>query len=136
MDLILAYNTLPGIHIPECGPLSSAAVDASLAQAQVFFARHFPDKPIAVVTCVSWLLDPYILEHMPDTNIGSFARRFTPVTQPFDDATSALFFLFRTRDLGELPTLARDTTLRRVVLDRAASGEPWQIGSGYLRLGA
>ena len=125
---------VPGIHIPEFGPLTAEAVDASLAQAKEFFPRHFPDKPIATVACVSWLLDPYLLEHLAGTNIASFARRFTPIGQPYDDATSALFFLFRTRDLHELPALPRDTTLRRLVLDRAEKGEPWQIGSGYLRL--
>ena len=125
---------VPSVHIPQSGPLAADAVDASLAEARQFFARHFPDKPVAVVTCVSWLLDPYLLEHMAGTNISSFARRFTPMGPPYDDATSAMFFLFRTRDLSELPTLPRDTTLRRLVLDRADRGDPWQIGSGYLRL--
>lgn len=125
---------VPGIHIPESGPLTAEAVDASLAQAREFFPRHFPDKPVAAVACVSWLLDPYLIEHMAGTNIASFARRFTPIKPPYDDATSALFFLFRTRDIDKLPTLPRDTMLRRLVLDRAEKGEPWHIGSGYLRL--
>ena len=125
---------VPSIHIPESGPLAVEAVDASLAHAKAFFARHFSDKPVTVVSCVSWLLDPYLLKHLPTSNISSFARRFTPIGRPIEDATSAMFFLFRTRDLSLLPTLPRDTTLQRLVLDRAGSGEPWQIGSGFLRL--
>lgn len=124
-----------GIHIPESGPLTSEMVDASLVQAKTFFARCFPDQPVAIATCVSWMLDPYLREHMSvETNIGSFARRFTAMGCPQSDPTSALFFVFRTRDLGQVPTLPRNTTLQRLVLDRAVAGDPWQIGAGYLRL--
>jgi len=126
---------VPGIHIPESGPLTPAAVDTSLVQASAFFAAHFPDKPVAVAACVSWILDPYLVDIMPtDTNIGSFVHRFTAMARPYEDATAGLFFLFRTRDLGRLSTLPRDTVLQRLVLDRASRGDPWQIGSGYLRL--
>lgn len=128
-------NWVPGIHIPESGPLTPQAVDESLSQARAFFSTHFPDKPVNVAACVSWLLDPYLVEHLSgDTNIGSFARRFTLLGEPYDDATAALFFVFRTRDLQEIPSLPRDSTLRRLVLDRAITGDPWQIGSGYVRL--
>lgn len=126
---------VPSIHIPESGPLTPEAVDASLMQARAFFTSHFPDKPVAAAVCVSWMLDPYLVRHMPThTNIGAFVRRFTPMLQPYDDATSALFFVFRTRDLSRIPSLPRDTMLQRLVLDRAERGDAWQIGSGYLRL--
>lgn len=126
---------VPGIHIPESGPLTPELVDASLVQAEEFFATYFADKPVAVAVCVTWLLDPYLIKHMPmNSNIGSFVRRFTPMGQLADDQTEALFFLFRTRDLSRLNTLPRDTMLQRFVLDRAAAGQPWQTGSGYIRL--
>lgn len=126
---------VPGIHIPESGPLTPEAVGASLVQARAFFTTHFPDKPVAVAACVTWMLDPYLVQHMPEnTNIGAFVRRFTPMGQPYDDATAALFFVFRSRDLSRVPTLPRDTMLQRLVLDRAERGDAWQIGSGYLRL--
>jgi len=126
---------VPSIHIPESGPLSPQSVDESLEQAQAFFSTYFPDKGVNVAVCVSWLLDPYLIEHLSsDTNIASFARRFALLGQPQDDATAALFFLFRTRDLRRLHTLPRDSSLRRLVLDRATTGDPWQIRSGYVRL--
>ena len=136
IDCVMAPGDwVPGIHIPESGPLTAEAVDASLVLAKAFFAKHFPDKPVAVAACESWLLDPYLLEHLPTgTNIAAFASRFTLMGHSYDDATSAMFFLFRTRDLSQLPFLARDTTLRRLVLDRADNGDPWQISAGYLRL--
>jgi hypothetical protein len=68
------------------------------------------------------------------TNIGAFGRRFAPLVPAYDDVSAALFFVFRTRDLARVPTLPRDTALRRLVLDRATGPDGWQIGTGFLRL--
>jgi len=124
-----------GIHIPESGPLTPAAVDASLADAAAFFAEVFPKQPVRTAVCESWLLDPGLVAGMSArTNIGAFGRRFTPLVPAYDDASAALFFVFRTRDLARVPTLPRDTALRRLVLDRATGPDGWQIGTGFLRL--
>ena len=124
-----------GIHIPESGPLTPAAVDASLAHAVTFFAEFFPHQAVSTAVCESWLLDPGLVAGMSaSTNIGAFGRRFTPLAPEYDDASAALFFVFRTRDLALVPTLPRDTALRRLVLDRATGTDGWQIGTGFLRL--
>ena len=126
---------VPGIHIPESGRLTPQAVDDSLLLARGFFSTCFPDKPVTTAVCVSWLLDPYLLRNLPEeANIASFVRRFVPMGSPVDDATAGMFFVFRTRDRAMLAALPRDTRLQSLVLDRAARGEAWQIGSGYLRL--
>lgn len=126
---------VPGIHIPESGPLTPQLVDASLAQAKEFFATYFADKPVAAAVCETWLFDPYLIKHMPvNSNISSFVRRFTSMGKLVDNETEALFFLFRTRDLSRLNTLPRDSMLQRLALDRAAAGQCWQTGSGYIRL--
>jgi len=120
-----------GIHIPETGPLTPAAVDDSLGRAKEFFARTFPDKPVRAGTCVSWLLDPYLLDHLPpDSNTTRFARRFTPAGEPWDEQGDAVYFVFRTRDLEHLDSLPRDTALQRLVLDRIAAGGTWQVARG------
>ncbi|RYV52080.1 acyltransferase domain-containing protein [Pengzhenrongella frigida] len=123
-----------GIHIPESGPLTPAAVDASLAHAVTFFAELFPQEAVRTAVCESWLLDPGLVAGMVASNMGAFGRRFTALAPAYDDATAGLFFVFRTRDLGRVPTLPRDTALQRLVLDRAAGPDGWQIGTGYLRL--
>lgn len=126
-----------GVHIPETGPLTPEAVDDSLDQARTFFAEHFPDKPVRTATLTSWLLDPHLVEHLPaDSNMVRFANRFTlqdggPIA---NDDGSAVYFTFRTRDLGHLDRLPRDTRLQRLVLDRIAAGDHWHNMTGYLRL--
>jgi GNAT-like C-terminal domain/N-acyltransferase N-terminal domain len=125
-----------GVHIPETGPLTPEAVDDSLAQAATFFAEHFGDKPVRTATLHSWLLDPYLVEHLPaGSNMVRFARRFTLLDRPLtNDDGSAVYFTFRTRDLDRLDRLPRDTSLQRLVLDRIATGDHWHNVSGYLAL--
>jgi GNAT-like C-terminal domain/N-acyltransferase N-terminal domain len=124
-----------GVHIPETGPLTPAAVDDSLAQAKEFFARYFSDRPVRTATLTSWLLDPVLLDRLPaESNMAGFGRRFTPYGKPADGAESAVYFTFRSRDLDHLDRLPRDTALQRLVLDRVGSGHGWQNAHGYLRL--
>ncbi|MDR6987034.1 hypothetical protein J2Y66_001516 [Paenarthrobacter nitroguajacolicus] len=122
-----------GVHIPEDGGLSPALVDASLSEARAFFPRYFPDKPARIATCDSWMLDPYLAERLPGSNIASFARRFT-VDRCTDAPTDAVYFTFRQRGLHDLDKLPRDTSLQRVVLERIDDGGTWQLGHGHLEL--
>jgi len=123
------------LHIPESGPLRPEVVDDSITAASRFFAEHFPDKPVTVATCHSWMLDPHLIERMPaDTNVGAFIRRFAPFGTSKDAPAEALYFVFRTRDLDRVPDLPRDTSLQRAVLERIDRGETWQLAWGYLAL--
>jgi hypothetical protein len=122
-------------HIPESGPLLPELVDESLAAAREFFAQRFAGRPVSVVTCNSWMLDPFLVDRVaPTSNVGGFIRRFTPFGDSSDGHTDALYFVFRTRDLSRVPTLPRETSLQRAVLERLDRGESWQIAWGYLLL--
>ncbi|CAD5990431.1 acyltransferase domain-containing protein [Agreia sp. COWG] len=133
--VIAAGDWVLAVHIPESGPLTPALVDESLDAAKTFFAEHFPEHPVSVVTCDSWMLDPFLLDRVaPESNVGSFVRRFTPIGHSSDGHTDALYFVFRTRDLTRLDELPRDTSLQRAVLERFELGETWQVAWGYLLL--
>ncbi len=122
-----------GVHIPEDGGLSPAMVDDSFAEAKAFFAHHFPGKPVTVATCDSWMLDPYLAERLPNSNIAAFARRFT-LDRCTDAASDAVYFTFRQRGMQDLAKLPRNTSLQRVVLERIDDGGTWQLGHGHLAL--
>ncbi|MDI2033166.1 acyltransferase domain-containing protein [Paenarthrobacter nitroguajacolicus] len=130
---VSASGWVLGVHIPEDGGLSPALVDGSFAEARAFFSRHFPDKPATVATCDSWMLDPYLSEKLPNSNIASFARRFT-LDRCTDAPTDAVYFTFRQRGLQDLEKLPRETSLQRVVLERIDDGGTWQLGHGHLAL--
>ncbi|QLQ36479.1 acyltransferase domain-containing protein [Micromonospora robiginosa] len=119
-----------GLHIPESGPLTPEAVDASLDAARAFFPRHFPDEPHTEFSCGSWLLDPQLREHLPeDANIVQFQRRFAlePYQEPegIDADVEVRRFVFR--DLSTpLERLPRRTALQRAVVDHLAAGRHWR----------
>jgi hypothetical protein len=126
---------IAGIHIPEDGGLGTDAVADSLALAAPFFSRHFPEHPVRLANCESWLLDPYLAQGVgSESNIARFAALFTPYAPPRDEPTDAVYFTFRTRGMERLEELPRTTALQRLVLDRIAAGGTWQVGRGYLVL--
>ncbi|WP_432940726.1 acyltransferase domain-containing protein [Kribbella sp. CA-253562] len=124
-----------GVHIPETGPLTPEAVDDSFGQARAFFAEHFPDQPVRTATLDSWLIDPYLLDHLPqESNMVRFGRRFTPYGEPRDSQDSAIFFTFRSHDLGKLDEFPQDTALQRLIVERIKAGGTWQTAFGHLSL--
>jgi hypothetical protein len=124
-----------GVHIPETGPLTPELVDDSLQQAREFFPRYFPEYPVRTANLWSWLIDPYLLDQLPqDSNMVKFGRRFTPYGTPNDSQDSAIFFTFRTHGLDRLDELPQDTRLQRLVVGRIKDGGTWQSAYGYLKL--
>lgn len=126
-----------GAHIPQEGPILPAAVSDSLAQATRFFQKYFPEHPVRFANCISWLLDPYLAEHLdPSSNIAQFAERFESYDVPVDSPGDAVYFTFRIRNAQSTKSLPRETALQRLVADRIDSGGTWQVGRGYLTLPA
>jgi len=123
------------LHIPESGPLTPEAIDASLDEARAFFPRHFPDEHYTRFACGSWLLDPQLLEYLPeDSNIARFQRRFElePYEEPegIDADVEVLRFVFRTltTPLDQLP---RRTVLQRAIIDHLKAGRHWRWRRGH-----
>jgi len=120
------------VHIPEAGPLIPALVADSFDLAVPFFAAHFPDRPVLAAVCGSWLLNPYLAEHLsPSSNVVAFQRLFTPYGEPRDDQLDAVYFTFGQRSLQDLDRLPRASSLQRLVLDRLQGGQRWQVVHGY-----
>jgi len=120
-------------HIPATGPLDPISVDASLVAAREFFARHFPECPVTGIVCRSWLLDPTLAERLPDSNLAAFQRRWTAYGDPQPGEEDVLFFVFHRRAPVEVASLPTETALRRLVVERLASGGGWSTISGRLR---
>lgn len=127
-------DTALGLHISESGPLTPAAIDASLDEARAFFPHHFPDEHYTAFSCGSWLLDPQLREYLPeDSNIVRFQRRFElePYADPegLDADVEVLRFVFRTltTPLDQLP---RRTVLQRAAVDHLRAGRHWQWRRG------
>jgi hypothetical protein len=122
-------QTCLGVHIPEeGGPLTPAAVDASLARARDLF----PDY--AEACCTSWLLDPQLAELLPPTsNIVQFQRRFEPTGETGPNDARVLEFVFHTLEL-DLDRLPQRTTLERAIVGHWRSGGHLHYVAGRLDL--
>ncbi|GGO60520.1 acyltransferase domain-containing protein [Nonomuraea cavernae] len=124
------------LHIPDFyGPLTQAACDDSLARAREFFPRHFPEEKYTVATCDSWLLDPQLRDHLPETsNIVGFQRRFRLGHRPEHPHDSGpIEFVFGDPDLKP-DALAPRTTLERAIVDHLRDGGHWYGGNGWFPL--
>ena len=123
-----------GIHIPESGPLTPLACDDSFANAQPFFARHFPETPTKLAICTSWLLDPQLAEYLAhDSNIIRFQRRFELVGEGWDGDADILRFVFH-RIAPKIDDLPERTTLERAIVAHLRKGEHWRSRTGWLDL--
>ncbi|WP_061293082.1 acyltransferase domain-containing protein [Herbidospora cretacea] len=127
-------GTTLDLHIPESGPLTPEAIDASLDRARAFFPRHFPGEDHTAFGCGSWLLDPQLLDYLPeDSNIARFQRRFElePYEEPegIDADVEVLRFVFRTLTTP-LDRLPRDTVLQRALVDHLKAGRHWRWRRG------
>lgn len=140
----LSFSNGPGgfalsVHIPPAGPLDKAAVEESIAAAREFFPRHYPDEPVTLFTCDSWLLDPQLADYLPaESNILAFQRRFTLTPRPHGDENgdgnaAIMRFVFGRQGSGEneLDTLPQETTLHRAVVAHLRAGRQWHERTGW-----
>ena len=122
------------VHIPSSGPLLRNEVLASYAQAKVFFAAHFGDKP-PVCMCHSWLLNPAIADMLPaSSRIVQFASDFTVTRVDPDPNFGDAWRLYNMEYTGDPAALPRDTAFRRTYADHLASGGVAAEGFGILYL--
>jgi hypothetical protein len=123
------------VHIPAMyGPLTPSACDESVARAREFFPRYFPEEPVGVAVCRSWLLDGQLAEYLPErSNIVRFQRRFQLAYRmaPHDEDIQRFVFGRVEADLDDFP---RRTTLERAVVDHLRRGRHWAPAAGWFPL--
>jgi hypothetical protein len=130
-DNVAPGDWILGVHIPEAGPLDEASVRASLSAVRPFLETYFPEISATMQRCFSWMLDPYLRDVLPDSNITRFQKLFTPDGLFEDSNEDILYFVFRRKDIEDLDQLPRDTCLQRAVLDRIKAGGIWQNHQGW-----
>ncbi|QHT61467.1 hypothetical protein GXP70_16855 [Paenibacillus lycopersici] len=121
------------VHIPEGGRMSHDACLASYASAARFFGECFPEQPFRAYVCSSWLLSPEFRDWLPEqSNIRQFQSDYH-LLPLISDETQILerVFDFGTQ-LADLPKLAAETSLQRVVYDHLTAGDRMHNGCGFI----
>ncbi len=127
-----------GLHIAEGEPLTPEACAESLARAEDFFPRHFPERRYAALTCGSWLLDRQLGQLLaPEANIARFQALFHLHPLPDADDRQLQERVFGL-PLGEryagadLERAPRQTSLQRLVVSHLEAGGRFRSGGGII----
>ena len=106
-------DTVLQLHIPAGAPLNTDAALASLQSAPGFFREHLHTEGIKAVVCESWLMNPYLPEIVPGSNLARFSQLFTVAKETDSDAQ--MFERVFDRPLDAWENMPQDTSLRRAM---------------------
>jgi hypothetical protein len=122
------------LHIPESGPLDPKAVRESLRAGRTVLRKRFPEHRLRVRYCISWLLDPQLLEYLPESsNIVAFHRMFRIGPAKDDDGDASVRkFVFGNRP-GPVESLPQRSSLERAAMAHWAAGRHWRVHVGRIR---
>jgi hypothetical protein len=119
------------LHIPEAGPLEPGAVRESLRAGRTVMRRRFPDQRLRVRYCISWLLDPQLLEYLPETsNIVQFQRMFRIGPAKDDDGDSSVRKFVFGNPAGPVESLPQRSSLERAAVAHWRAGRHWRVHVG------
>lgn len=119
------------LHIPESGPLQPGAVSESLRAGRTVMRRRFPDQRLRVRYCISWLLDPQLLEYLPETsNIAQFQRMFRVGPAKDDDGDSSVRKFVFGNPAGPVESLPQRSSLERAAVAHWKAGRHWRVHVG------
>ena len=120
------------VHIPKAGRLDPDECDASFQRSREFFDKYFPEKPYALLSCHSWLLDEGLCEYLPEgSNILTFGNRFK--RQHSDESLAIIQYTFRwdTR-ISNLAYAYPTSEFARKIQRAALSGKPFYETLGVI----
>ncbi len=119
------------LHIPESGPLDPAAVGESLRAGRTVMRRRFPDERLRVRYCISWLLDPQLLEYLPaSSNIAAFQGVFRIGPAKDDDGDSSVRKFVFGNPSGPVESLPQRSSLERAAVAHWRAGRHWRVHVG------
>lgn len=125
-------ETYIDMHIPSDADFSPAAVDASLALSEDFFACAFPELTGCEYRCHSWLLARELRDMLREgSHIRSFQDRFEILGEDEGDR-ECIEWVFR-RDGTDLASLPEETSLQRKMKAHFLSGGVIHGAKGRLK---
>ncbi len=127
-----------GVHILGGDRLDPEACLTSMTRALAFFACHFPERPITMLTCESWLMDPQLADYLDaHSNIVRFQRLFNILPLPkhmearLRSDEDILGYVFNQPSDASLDRLPQDTTLQRAFVKHLRAGRHWHSRTGW-----
>ncbi|MBE6554233.1 MAG: hypothetical protein E7666_07825 [Ruminococcaceae bacterium] len=100
-------------HIPRGADFTPSHVEESMKQGFMLCKRHYPECNFRKIVCTSWMLDPKLLDILPEhAKIAQFIRRFVLFPSGDTAGTACMSYVWpgETCSTGELP---ENTSLQR-----------------------
>ena len=121
------------IHIPQDGPLNIEKCKQSIADAETFFARYFPEFQYSYFSCHSWLLDDTLKDLLPhDSNIVKFGDLFiNKIPFKSDDLLQYIFRWDTKRE--KIKDCKAETSLQVKIKDAVLNGKDFYDTYGFIR---
>ena len=128
--ILMPDDTILSIHIPKGAKIDRASCEEAYRGARAFFGAHYPERPIAMFYCRSWLMDPALAEILPPTsNILSFQSWFQIF--PSKSTGKEVFNFVHPQPFSDFSELPERTTLERGLKRRYLADNPIYIHAGY-----
>jgi GNAT-like C-terminal domain len=116
------------VHVPEDGGrLTPDVLHDTLAQADLFFARHHPEHPFVAFFCASWLFGPQLPEILGENSGIIRWQREGYLCPDRGRPGSVLHWVFGSRSV-DLATAPRDTRLRAGLVELMRAGRTLRTG--------
>ena len=131
-------DTVINVHIPSDGPLRKEDADAAFQMAEDFYRGKLmdgktPDAYIseepAAFMMESWLLDPDLMNLLPEGNLKNFVERFTLLTYEKAEQFGDGWRVFQNEWKRTPEELPRRTKLQKAIADYLQKGG--KLGEGY-----
>ena len=100
-------------HIPRGADLTPSHVEESMKQGFMLCKRHYPECDFRKIVCTSWMLDPKLLDILPENaKIAQFIRRFVLFPSGDTAGTACMSYVWP-KETCSTETLPEHTSLQR-----------------------
>lgn len=113
-----------GFHIPRGADFTPAHVEQSIASGVALAARYYPECNFGYMACTSWMLDPKLLEILPETSKIAFFIRHFLLRPSLDTAgVACMSFVWPGEKGDNIETLPENTSLQRGIKKMMMEGK-------------
>lgn len=116
------------VHIPSSGRLTEEECLDAYRRAYRYFRPLFRTD-ILPITCITWMLDPELLEEVPGGGLAAFASHYH-IFKTREDPDNLNFWRIFGKNRDAFDVLPRETRLQAALADRFARGGCMRIGYG------
>lgn len=106
-------DNIINFHIPRGADFTPAHVENAIAEGARLIARYYPEFPATYTVCTSWMLDPKLLDVLPEqSKIAHFIRHFL-LHPSGDTAGNGCMSYVWPGESGDIAALSENTSLQR-----------------------